>query len=462
MKRTRQIFTLLLIPLDYFMVWLAFAAAYYLRSHGTDAGSVFLLPWPQYIHVISYLSLIWIAAFAIVELYRFKGFSPGLQLFSRILLGVLVAFGVASIFIFFTKTGELSRLVFGYAGVLSILFVFIGRALLYEFRRWMHYYGGGVERVGIIGASDLATTFKSFVEDHKPAQRLVFHTHKLNWDEIGHHQIDRLVFVDEATPEIMLKLIRWCEDRGITLQYVPGLIGIYKTHIVTDYSADYPLIEFQPTPLVGWGRIAKRTFDIVLGFIGLIIASPFMLLTAIAIKLDSRGPIIFAQTRIGELGEEFTFYKFRSMKTEFSTGEKYGGKEAEAYLAKLRAENHDGKGLLFKMKNDPRVTSVGRFIRRTSLDELPQLFNVFLGNMSLVGPRPALPNEVSQYSDTIRRRLLVKPGITGLWQVSGRSDADFDSYVNLDTYYIENWSLWLDLKIILLTFRVVFSKKGSY
>ena len=193
----------------------------------------------------------------------------------------------------------------------------------------------------------------------------------------------------------------------------------------------------------------------------MIIASPFMLLTALAIKLTSKGPIIYSQKRVGELGKTFTFYKFRSMHTELSTGDGYGGKHAEELLAKLRAEGNEADGPMFKMTDDPRVTPVGKFIRKTSLDELPQLFNVLIGNMSLVGPRPALPNEVEQYHDTAKRRLLVKPGVTGMWQVSGRNDVSFDEYVRLDTYYIEHWSLWLDIKIILLTIRSVLNRTGK-
>lgn len=462
MKRFRQFFTLILLPLDFFLVWASFLVAYYLRAESSDGAGVYLLPWPEYAAITAGLSLIWPLAFALVELYRFKGFYPGLQLLSRILLGVLIAFGATAVFIFFTKTGELSRLVFGYAGLLSVIFVFLGRSLLFEFRRWLNNYGSGVEKIGLIGSNHLTKTLQLLINAQTPSQKIVFESSQIDLEKLADHKIDRIVLSHEESPEMMLKLIRWCEDRGVTLQYVPSALGVYKSHLVTDYSADYPLIEFQPTPLHGWGRIVKRFFDIILSLVGIIISSPIMLLTALAVRLDSRGPIIFAQERVGELGKKFVFYKFRSMKTEFSTGEGYGGKAAEEYLEKLRQESNEASGLLFKMKDDPRITRVGKFIRRTSLDELPQLFNILKGEMSLVGPRPALPNEVSQYDDSLKRRLLVKPGLTGLWQVSGRSDADFESYVNLDTYYIENWSLWLDLKIILLTFKAVFARKGSY
>ena len=463
MKRIRQFFTLILIPVDYVAVWLAFVSAYFLRLSQGESMSLYLMPWSNYVTVISWLALIWVAAYALVELYRYRGFSIGLQLLSRIALGVLIAFGAAATFIFFNKMGDdLSRVVLGYAAVLSGLYTFVARGLLFEFVRWLQFYGIGVEKVGIIGNNELAASFCNFIQEKTPSQKLIFTLPKIDWESLSKHRFNRLVLTEIISPETMLRLVRWCEDRGIILQYVPGLLGLYKFNVVTDYSADHPLIELMPTPLAGWGRIVKRVIDIILAILGLVVLSPIMLVIAIAIKLDSKGPVIFRQKRVGELGKPFTFYKFRSMKTELSVGDGYGGKEAEEYLAKLRRENNEGAGLLFKMKNDPRVTRVGSFIRKTSLDELPQLFNILLGNMSAVGPRPALPNEVEQYSDDLRRRLLVKPGVTGLWQVSGRSDADFETYEKLDTYYIENWSLWLDFKIILLTFRAVFSRKGSY
>jgi lipopolysaccharide/colanic/teichoic acid biosynthesis glycosyltransferase len=170
----------------------------------------------------------------------------------------------------------------------------------------------------------------------------------------------------------------------------------------------------------------------------------------VAIKIGSRGPVLFRQTRVGKAGRTFTSYKFRSMVAD-----------AEAQLPRLRPRN-EAAGPVFKIKNDPRITSVGRWLRRTSLDELPQLINVLKGDMSLVGPRPPLPSEVAQYGRLERRRLTIKPGITGPWQVSGRSEVSFDEWVRLDLYYIRNWSLLLDLTILLKTVFVVASRKGAY
>jgi exopolysaccharide biosynthesis polyprenyl glycosylphosphotransferase len=200
----------------------------------------------------------------------------------------------------------------------------------------------------------------------------------------------------------------------------------------------------------GWQARAKRGLDIVAAVVGLIALAPLMMLIALAIRLDSPGPIIFRQTRCGKDGKPFTFLKFRGMV-----------KDAEERKSELAAFN-EVDGPIFKMRNDPRVTRVGRFLRSTSVDELPQLWNVLRGEMSLVGPRPPLPSEVTQYETWHRGRLAATGGITGLWQVSGRSDLTFDEMVQLDLEYIACWSLWMDVQILVRTLTTVVSMRGAY
>jgi exopolysaccharide biosynthesis polyprenyl glycosylphosphotransferase len=212
---------------------------------------------------------------------------------------------------------------------------------------------------------------------------------------------------------------------------------------------DYPLLNLRRTPTSEARLAVKRLLDFTGGMIGLILASPVMLAAAIAIKLDSKGPVIFKQVRAGRNGRKFTMYKFRSMVAD-----------AEELKARIAHLNEMG-GPVFKIKKDPRITKIGAFIRKTSIDELPQLFNIIAGDMSIVGPRPALPSEVAQYAPWQRRRLSVKPGLTGLWQVSGRNQVDFDEWMQLDLEYIDSWSLWLDIKIILKTVPVVLLRKGA-
>jgi exopolysaccharide biosynthesis polyprenyl glycosylphosphotransferase len=209
--------------------------------------------------------------------------------------------------------------------------------------------------------------------------------------------------------------------------------------------------ECREGPLSGaWARRSKRMLDVTIAAAALIALTPLLLFIALAVRLDSAGPILFRQSRCGRGAKPFTFLKFRGMVAD-----------AEARLPALLALN-EATGPLFKMRNDPRLTRVGRVIRRTSLDELPQLWNVLRGEMSLVGPRPPLPSEVENYSAWQRRRLLVLPGITGAWQVSGRSDIGFDDMVRLDVDYIENWSLFKDITILLRTVLVVLTTKGAY
>lgn len=197
-------------------------------------------------------------------------------------------------------------------------------------------------------------------------------------------------------------------------------------------------------------RVCKRIFDIIASVIGLIILSPVFLIVAIAIKLDDGGPVFYDQIRVGRNGKKFKMFKFRSMRVN-----------AEDEIEKLQ-KHSEVDGAMFKMRNDPRVTRVGRFIRKTSIDEFPQLINVLIGQMSIVGPRPPLPREVKNYTEYDKQRLYVKPGCTGLWQVTARNSVGFQEMVNIDLDYIQNRSIWLDLKIIFKTIKVIFVPNEAY
>lgn len=462
MSRFRQLFTLLLLPVDYLMVLAAFVLAYQLKIEFPLAPIIYLQPLGEYLHYAIYFSAIWIGVFFVSGLYRFRGFRNHWQLLARVIAASTMALAVFIMLLFLTKTYFFSRLTIIYFWPVSILMVMAGRGVLESIKNWFQTYGTGVERVLLIGEGEAVGQLEQHLGDLFPAVKVADVQPRIDFANLEDRKdIAKVIVCYEPQPEEMVRLIRWCEDHGVAFQYIPSLVGVYAARMSVDSVKGYPLIELEPTSLAGWGRVGKRLFDLAAGTIGLVLASPIMLATAIAIRLDSKGPILFKQTRIGELGRPFTFYKFRSMYTELSTGEGYGGKEAEQLLEKLRQEGNEADGPMFKMTHDPRVTRVGRFIRKTSLDELPQFFNILKGEMSLVGPRPALPNEVEQYDDAARRRLLVKPGVTGMWQVSGRNDVPFDEYVRLDTYYIENWSLWLDLKIILLTVRAVLARTGK-
>jgi exopolysaccharide biosynthesis polyprenyl glycosylphosphotransferase len=248
----------------------------------------------------------------------------------------------------------------------------------------------------------------------------------------------------------ILRIIRECERSDIQARIVPDLFQMSLSRVGIDDLNGLPLLGMRETRISAAGRAAKRVLDILGAIVLVVLTAPLMAIAAVALRLDSEGPVLFRQERVGQGETRFILYKFRTMH-----------QDAEEQLERLEAYN-EATGPLFKMRDDPRVTRVGRIIRRISLDEMPQLYNVLRGEMSLVGPRPPLPREVAKYQEWHRRRLAVAPGMTGLWQVSGRSDVTFDEMVLLDLYYIENWSLVLDFKILLRTIPKALFGRGAY
>jgi exopolysaccharide biosynthesis polyprenyl glycosylphosphotransferase len=249
-----------------------------------------------------------------------------------------------------------------------------------------------------------------------------------------------------------LRRLAWSlEEREVDLVVSPGLLGVAGPRLSIRPTAGMPLLHVERPVMSGARRVAKAVVDRLLTLTLAVVALPVLLVIAVAVRLDSRGPVLFRQVRVGEHGETFEMVKFRTMCFD-----------AEARLPSLTGVADAGNSVLFKMKDDPRVTRVGRILRRYSLDELPQLINVLRGEMSLVGPRPPLPREVEAYEPDAVRRLRVKPGLTGLWQVSGRSDLSWDESLRLDLWYVDNWSFVLDVQILIRTARAVLHGSGAY
>ena len=265
------------------------------------------------------------------------------------------------------------------------------------------------------------------------------------------YAIDEVLFTDVVdVMRLCMDLITVCSEQGVRTTIAADLLSLGMVKSGISYFGDIPLIHFQNTPSDSWALLLKRLFDVGLSAFLLILLSPFFLLIAGLVKATSRGPVMFRQKRMGLNGRIFTLYKFRSM---YADAEKL----KEGLLAK-----NEMKGPAFKLRNDPRVTPVGRGLRRFSIDELPQLWNVLRGDMSLVGPRPPVPGEVSLYERRDRRRLSMRPGLTCIWQVSGRSNiSDFDSWVKLDLEYIDNWSLGRDILLLLRTIPAVLFGAGA-
>jgi len=249
-----------------------------------------------------------------------------------------------------------------------------------------------------------------------------------------------------------LRRLAWeLEGTDTDLVVAPGLMEVAGPRLHIRPVTGLPLLHVEEPEFSGARRVVKGAVDRVIAGVALLLFAPLLLAIGVGIRLSSRGPAIFRQIRIGKDGEEFTMLKFRTMVVD-----------AESRKAELARANERGDGLLFKIRRDPRITPIGRMLRRFSLDELPQLVNVLLGDMSLVGPRPPLPEEVALYEADVRRRLLVKPGLTGLWQISGRSDLTWDESVRLDLRYVENWSLTLDFMILWKTAFAVARSAGAY
>ena len=300
----------------------------------------------------------------------------------------------------------------------------------------------------------LGYTFKGFIEspdrgsDHTTRSNEVVATLESMFEYAREQFVDEIFFTSPCDRRIVLDVLAQARTKGVDLSVVLDLYnGLPSTPI--EYIGQFPTIPLHSRHVPELALSLKRTVDIVFSSLVLILLSPVLLAIAVAIKLDSSGPIFYFSERIGKKGRIFRCTKFRTMVHD-----------AEMRRAELMHMN-ERDGILFKMSNDPRITRLGRFLRMYSLDELPQFFNVLRGDMSIVGPRPPIGSEVRQYQLSDLRRLDVTPGITGLWQVNARKDPSFDNYVSLDVAYIDNWSLWLDLKIIFRTIVVVLAGTGS-
>ncbi|MBI5071802.1 sugar transferase [Candidatus Falkowbacteria bacterium] len=468
LKKSELIFSAILVPLDFLMLVAAALAAYFLRfaTFAALRPIIYEMPFGEFLNIAAFTGLIWLLIFALSGLYTIGGTRRILDELAKIFLACSAGLAVIIVLIFFNRDLFSSRFIILAAWIFAIIFVSFGRLTTRFIQRALFRRGVGVHRVVIIGEDEAADVLvNEFYKNQGLGLKVIKRYRKFDDEaakEIG--ELYQTVGVDEviqaqsgASREETLGLIDFCNERHIVFKYSADLFSVQAAKIdIRDY-AGVPVAEIKRTRLEGWGRIYKRIFDIVGSLILIIIVSPIMILTAIAIKLDSRGPVFWSRLddgsevkRVGQHGELFHYFKFRSMKP---------GTHNLRYTE--LAEQDTRKGPLVKIKDDPRITRVGKFIRRFSIDELPEFFLVLTGKMSLVGPRPHLPEEVAKYKKHHKKVLIVKPGITGLAQISGRADLDFEEEVKIDVYYIENWSLKLDLYILFKTPFVVLFGKGA-
>lgn len=307
----------------------------------------------------------------------------------------------------------------------------------------------------IVSNYRLGYQFLGYISASDGSDDAVIGSHELLGSVEHLRQLARLHFIDEVviahalpTKQVIL-LLEEARELGIDIRAISGLYGDLSAHAAIEYLGVYPVRSLHRSQSRTLSHLVKRAFDIVFSLGVMIALLPSMLIIAIMIRLDSEGPIFYVSERIGKRGRVFPCFKFRTMV-----------QDADKKKRELAALN-ERDGILFKVSNDPRITRVGRFLRKYSLDELPQFFNVFRGEMSVVGPRPPIASEVEKYELEHFRRLEVMPGLTGLWQVHARQDSSFAKYIELDTAYVENWTFWLDLKILLRTAHVVLSGTGA-
>lgn len=459
MRRIELFYSFFTLVVDIFLLLGIFLSAYYFRYSFNPTT----LPYGVKIDFKEYSSLlflfipVWITIFFSLGVYKLEGTRKIFSELSSIFWAVTFSVVMTTTIMFILRDVDFSRLMLIYIWLLAFLSLSLFRIIFFYLRRYLVRFGLGLKRVLIIGRNEAIITLSQFYNDNPGYGYKIAHTIKnvkrLKIKKIGklisQYRVNQIIQGESfEIPEKNLKLINLAQEKQLIFTQIPTLYELRKGSFKIETVGDVPLLRFVRTPLDGWGRIVKRVFDFILSLIALIVLSPFLLMTALIIKLDSFGPVFFKQKRVAKNGT-FSCYKFRSMVDN-----------AEELKKKLQNLN-ERKGPLFKIKNDPRITRVGRFIRKTRIDEFPQLINVLKGEMSLVGPRPHLPTEVKHYKKHQRKVLFIKPGITGMAQVSGASDLDFEDEVRLDAYYIENWSLFLDFIILIKTIGVVFRGQGA-
>ncbi len=475
-RRFDLLFTALQIPVDAIALVSASVTAYLLRFSQPllEIRPVLQqITFSQYATSSALFIAIWMLCFWLAGMYPTKPRALW-QEWSRILLGSTAGMMAMIATVFFQREVTTSRFIVLALWGLTIFYVVIGRLLLRMARLHLLRRGIGHQRIAVIGSSNAAASLKVLYQKKRSLGYTVVASYK-TWNTETAQKIlalkrkdavDGLLLAEpRLSKEDALDLIRFSEEEHLRFRYLADLFSARFTRIDVTTENGIPLIEPKRTPLDGWGRIAKRMFDICVSLLLIVLSSPLLLVAACVIAWQDGRPILFHNERVGEAGTLFNVYKFRSMWRKYCIGPQFSTQQNQQNISleqELIQEKSAKKGPVYKIQGDPRIMPFGHFIRRLSIDELPQLFNVLRGNMSLVGPRPHQPREVEQYEGNHRHVFAIKPGITGMAQVSGRSDLSFEEENRLDSWYIENWSPMLDLIIVLKTPLAVLKRDGAY
>ncbi len=454
MKRSQLGLAAAALPLDYLMVVLAGVGAYFLRfeTFVTDIRPIrFELPLAEFLPTLLVAGAVWVGLFALVGLYAMQSQLKLSAEIARVFVGCTSGLAIIIVLFFFNPNLFGSRFIVLAGWVGAFFLVSLGRLALRLLRSYLHKRGYAVSQALLIGAGETTNQLERLFSAHQAlGVRVVQRSHAGDLSLLSGalSGLDEIIIGDPTiSRQFAYSALEYCQTHHLGFRYAADLFDANVRNVSIQTLAGVPLIEIKRTPLDGWGRIVKRLFDIAAGGFLLAGLSPLMAVVGLVSLARQGRPVFVGLERVGEEGRVFKLYKFRSMVVN-----------AHELKRELMPFNERADGPLFKMKADPRITRWGRFLRRTSIDELPQLWNVVRGNMSLVGPRPHEPGEVEQYSLVHHKLLNLKPGMTGLAQVSGRSDLPFEDEAKLDTFYVENWSLGQDLVIMLKTVVVVFQR----
>lgn len=455
--RSRVYITILLILADIGCILGSLYLAYYLRFF-SFFSEIFQITkgipdWYYYRNILFFIIPLWISIFLQHNLYRVY-FVPTFDELIRLTKAVSVGMLFLLLTTFFYREFSFSRLVFLLYWIISLFSLFVYRELFkFTIKYYLRLF---IKRENILVVGKDNKMLKALLKKHHLFQVTFFpYDDKLDISKIKkviqNKTIKQIILTHQKWPQDkLLELYDFCERIKVDLKFVPDIVQLCRGEIIIDSSIGIPIFHLKPVSLSGFDFYIKRVFDLIISIVILAFCWPVILFITILIKIDSRGGPLYSHKRMGYRGNIFNFYKFRTMIPD-----------ADALLEKFK-EKSERKGPVFKMKKDPRVTKIGKFLRRYSLDEIPQIINVLRGEMSLIGPRPQVLWEAAAYDDWSKRRLRVLPGITGLWQVSGRARLSYNEMIELDIYYIENWSLGLDLRILLKTIPAIFSKHGAY
>ncbi len=474
--KNNKFYSVILVLVDILVLFAAFTLAYVIRVQYDNRPLVNPILSADYIQAFLVIVPIWILIFATLGLYNASTYNRRLVEWGKIALGAFLGILVVIGWEYVAERSVFpARLVAVYSLFGAFFLLVFGREVLRLVRGLLFQFGRGINRVLIIGnssatrdiADNLSFTHKSgykIVAIAGPAKLIPpglelthFSSVESALKQLKNLNITTIIQTDlYENTERNQRILSAAQTNHISYNFIPGEPEFYAGKNTVDVFLGYPMISVSQTPLVGWGAIAKIIFDTIASLILIIILSPLLLLLFILQKFFNPGPAFYISKRLSQFSQPVMLIKFRSMRPQF------GSKDA---ADEFREMGREDLALEYeknrKVSDDPRITKFGKFLRDTSLDELPQIFNVFKGDLSLVGPRPILPQEAKFSPAKTALLHSVKSGVTGLWQVSGRSNLSFDERIELELFYAQNWSFWLDIKILFKTVAVVFRKTGA-